>query len=196
MAFLPPTPVGVPPGHSFWNDWYEKLRNLINNNNLSVPWSNISDFTGSNLTNIQTRNHDDLQNIQGSGTAHVPNYTEGTFTPTLVGLTTAGTGTYNTQTGRYTRIGNIVHVYILLDWSAHTGTGNMQIQGLPVTSASGPLPVLNAAPSNLTFTNNLFGRVNSNSTTVDLRTYSSAATTAGVAMDTSASIVLHGFYYA
>lgn len=27
---LPPTPVGVPPGHSFWNDWYEKLRSLIN----------------------------------------------------------------------------------------------------------------------------------------------------------------------
>lgn len=28
---LPPTPVGVPPGHSFWNDWYEKMRTLINN---------------------------------------------------------------------------------------------------------------------------------------------------------------------
>ncbi len=27
---LPPSPVGVPPGHSFWNDWYEKLRTLVN----------------------------------------------------------------------------------------------------------------------------------------------------------------------
>lgn len=30
MALIPPTPVGVPPGHSFWNDWYEKLRTLVN----------------------------------------------------------------------------------------------------------------------------------------------------------------------
>jgi hypothetical protein len=30
MALLPPSPVGIPPGHSFWNDWYEKLREIIN----------------------------------------------------------------------------------------------------------------------------------------------------------------------
>lgn len=30
QQLLPPTPVGVPPGHSFWNDWYEKLRTLVN----------------------------------------------------------------------------------------------------------------------------------------------------------------------
>jgi hypothetical protein len=44
MAKLPPIPVGVPPGHSYWNDWYEKLRNLINSSLL---------------------NHNDLLNIQG-----------------------------------------------------------------------------------------------------------------------------------
>jgi hypothetical protein len=64
MALLPPTPVGVPPGHSFWNDWYEKLRDLINNNNITVTWGNIL-FSGSNLTDIVTRNHNDLQNFQG-----------------------------------------------------------------------------------------------------------------------------------
>lgn len=58
---LPPTPVGVPPGHSFWNDWYEKLRQLVNN---AVSWATIN-FTGSNLTDIVTRNHNDLQSIQG-----------------------------------------------------------------------------------------------------------------------------------
>lgn len=60
---LPPTPIGVPPGHSFWNDWYEKLRNIINNIS-SLAW-NLIDFTGSNITDIVTRNHNDLQNIQG-----------------------------------------------------------------------------------------------------------------------------------
>lgn len=58
---LPPTPVGVPPGHSFWNDWYDKLRLLVNN---AVSWATIN-FAGSNLTDIVTRNHNDLQSIQG-----------------------------------------------------------------------------------------------------------------------------------
>lgn len=28
---LPPLPVGVAPGSGYWNDWYEKLRVLVNN---------------------------------------------------------------------------------------------------------------------------------------------------------------------
>ena len=27
---LPPLPVGIAPGSSYWNDWYEKLRTLVN----------------------------------------------------------------------------------------------------------------------------------------------------------------------
>lgn len=64
---LPPTPVGVPPGHAFWNQWYEELRTLVNDGAVSVLWSNI-DFTGSNITSIATRNHNNLQTFQG-GTA-------------------------------------------------------------------------------------------------------------------------------
>lgn len=62
-------------------------------------------------------------------------YEEGTFTPTLIGLTTSGTGTYvaDGRVGRYTKIGNRVFFDIYLSWSAHTGTGNMEITGLPFT---------------------------------------------------------------
>lgn len=28
---LPPLPVGVAPGSGYWNDWYEKLRTMVNN---------------------------------------------------------------------------------------------------------------------------------------------------------------------
>jgi len=63
-VILPPTPIGVPPGHSFWNDWYEKLRSVINQGAISVLWSNIN-FTGSNLTDLATRNHSDLTSLQG-----------------------------------------------------------------------------------------------------------------------------------
>ena len=61
---LPPMPVGVPPSHSFWNDWYEKLRTLINTGSVSVLWGNIN-FSGSNLTSIVTRAHNNLQSMQG-----------------------------------------------------------------------------------------------------------------------------------
>ena len=61
---LPPTPVGVPPGHSFWNDWYEKLRTLVNQGAISVLWRNV-DFAGSNITDIAARAHNNLQSVQG-----------------------------------------------------------------------------------------------------------------------------------
>jgi hypothetical protein len=63
-------------------------------------------------------------------------YEEGTFTPVIVGTSTAGTGTYVTQLGRYTRVGRVVHVQVQLRWSAHTGTGDMNVNGLPFTSAN------------------------------------------------------------
>jgi hypothetical protein len=63
-GILPPQPVGVPPGSSYWNDWYEKLRQLINNGLVGVLWSNIN-FSGSNITSIASRNHNQLQAFNG-----------------------------------------------------------------------------------------------------------------------------------
>lgn len=61
---LPPVPYGSPPGSSFWNDWYEKLRTLINTGTVTVVWANI-DFSGSNITDIVNRAHNNLQSLQG-----------------------------------------------------------------------------------------------------------------------------------
>jgi len=63
-------------------------------------------------------------------------YEEGTFTPTVVGTTTAGVGTYATQVGRYTKIGNLVTLQVYLSWTAHTGTGNMLFGNFPFTTSS------------------------------------------------------------
>ncbi len=57
--------------------------------------------------------------------------TGGTWTPTIVGGTVAGTTTYSTQTGTYSRIGNIVTIQATLSISAATGTGNANIGGFP-----------------------------------------------------------------
>lgn len=38
---LPPQPLGVAPGSSYWNDWYEKLRVFVDQITTSVDWSII-----------------------------------------------------------------------------------------------------------------------------------------------------------
>ena len=63
-------------------------------------------------------------------------YEQGTFTPVAAGTTAAGVGTYSTQVGRYTRVGNLVTIKVALAWSAHTGTGNLIFTGLPFTVAN------------------------------------------------------------
>ena len=60
-------------------------------------------------------------------------YEEGTCTPTLFGASSAGTTTYVSQTGNYTKIGRQVTVQVLLNVSAATGTGEVRIGGLPFT---------------------------------------------------------------
>ena len=62
MAFskLPPLPVGVAPGSGYWNDWYEKLRTLINDIGTSVSWSIITGtpttLSGYGITDAASKN--------------------------------------------------------------------------------------------------------------------------------------------
>jgi hypothetical protein len=81
-------------------------------------------------------------------------YEEGAFTPTVIGTSTAGTGTYGSQVGRYTKIGNRVIFNIYITWTAHTGTGNMDLSGLPFTTSSvaNSFAVLSAWASNIALT--------------------------------------------
>jgi hypothetical protein len=63
-------------------------------------------------------------------------YEEGTFTPTVIGGTTAGTATYAAQAGHYTKIGRQVNFAVYISWSSGTGTGELRISGLPFTIAN------------------------------------------------------------
>ena len=60
-------------------------------------------------------------------------YEEGNWTPTALGSTTAGTTTYVSQAGSYTKIGRQVTANLFVNYSAMTGTGNLRIGGLPFT---------------------------------------------------------------
>ncbi len=63
-------------------------------------------------------------------------YEEGTFTPTAFGASTAGTTTYSSRSGAYTKIGNQVTVWIYVGVTGMTGTGNLIIGGLPFAQNS------------------------------------------------------------
>jgi hypothetical protein len=117
----------------------------------------------------------------------------GTFTPTIIGTSTAGTGTYTTQYGIYTRIGNVCHIWIRVTWTAHTGTGNGTIGGLPFSPniSSVFLPVFSA---NITYTNaGLRAYTTSGVSTLQLYDQVTGAFTAS-ALDTAADLLVMGSY--
>lgn len=73
------------------------------------------------------------------------------FTPRLDGTTAGGVGTYTTQLGKFIPLSMGTFVSIDLTWTAHTGTGNMRLDGLPVVVANdGILTPLSVLFSNLT----------------------------------------------
>ena len=88
---------------------------------------------GENVT-TRTRRPLAVGSISFDGNANrMQNYAEGTFTPTVIGTSTAGTATYGVQVGNYTRIGREVLFRIAVAWSGGTGTGNLRVTGLPFT---------------------------------------------------------------
>lgn len=129
-------------------------------------------------------------------------YEEGTFTPTVIGTSTAGSDTYgaNNQVGIYQKIGNRVFFDIWLSWSAHTGTGNLRFDGLPFTVST----VTNyyAAVSisyfqAITLTAGYIPGCNTrgNSTLIDITQYpTGGGSHIDVPIDTAGSIMLSGSY--
>ena len=122
-------------------------------------------------------------------------YVEGTFTPVIQGVSTAGTGVYTVQSGRYTKIGNRVFVDIFLNWTAHTGTGAMLIANLPFTikNASNYYPSVTFGQLNniaLAANSVLTGYGTFNTKTLNLDQYPvGGGATSSVQMDPSGSIV-------
>lgn len=125
-------------------------------------------------------------------------YEEGTFTPTVIGSTSAGTATYGRQTGRYTKIGRLVTFSIDLDWSSGSGTGDLQFSGLPFTSASGVntgIPANFVGTITLTANNYLQGWLPGSATTINaMQSAVGGGAISAVAYDAAGSIMLSGSY--
>lgn len=76
---IPPSPVGVPMGSSTWNQWLETVRQTINSGAAGVLWANIN-FAGSNITDLASRAHNNLQSMQGGAAGEYYHLTAGQHT--------------------------------------------------------------------------------------------------------------------
>lgn len=73
-----------------------------------------------------------------SGNAQLAGYQQGTWTPEVAGATTAGTYTYGSNTGLWTRIGNLVYIQatLLNINTSVAGSGTMLCIGFPYTPSA------------------------------------------------------------
>ena len=126
-------------------------------------------------------------------------YEEGTWTPTIYGTTTEGTGTYSQNTGSYTKIGNTVRISMTINCSAHNGTGDMRIAGLPFSAVNAGFAnsALSIRPSGLTLTANnvACAIILSGNNYIPISQYPvGGGTVTNVAVDGSVVLVISGTY--
>lgn len=130
--------------------------------NTNVQFASVTATTGNFIVGTAGKGVDFSIDPSAPGMTSelLDDYEEGTFTPTISGSSSAGAGTYSVQQGRYTKVGNMVYVTAVMTWSAHTGTGNMRLSGLPFTvlSVASLEPPLSILASQVALTaNNVIG---------------------------------------
>jgi hypothetical protein len=165
---------------------------LVVNANVTVSTGNL--VIGTSGKGI------DFSATPGTGTSELfADYEEGSWTPTVIGSTSAGTATYSIQVGTYTRIGNKVFITCKVVYSSFTGTGNMDISGLPVACKT--LTGLQFAMSSwcdglsLSANNFLTPIINSAATKIELQqSPTGGGSTNYVPVDAAAYINVSGFY--
>ena len=95
---LPPPPS---PNSDFndytWKDWFRQLRNAVVEVGIGA-WTALN-FTGSNITDILTRNHNDLQNTQGGTSGQKYHLTAAAYDPCARMSWNASMGTANLTMG-------------------------------------------------------------------------------------------------
>jgi hypothetical protein len=140
----------------------------------------------------------DFSATPGTGTSELlADYEEGTFTPVVIGSTTAGTASYDFIIARYTKTGRMVQIEIAMQFNSGTGTGNLQISGLPFTNASNysSLAIGRIDGLALTALNIVTAYVEASATLINFRQYATGGgADSAVAYDAAALIFIAGCY--
>ena len=140
----------------------------------------------------------DFAATSGTGTSELlADYEEGTFTPVVIGSTSAGAATYDFRIARYTKTGRMVQIEIAMQWNSGTGTGNLQISGLPFTNAANytSLSIGRVDGLALTALNTATAYVEANASLINFRQYATGGgADSAVAYDAAALIFIAGCY--
>ena len=154
-------PTGVYPGAMLLVgddvSWSYTIQNVSSHNNTIAATSSTTGiydvfggYSGSEsptITNVKVskNNYIGAVLIIGGDTQKFITVDSFTFTPAVSGSSTAGTGTYTTnyQNGYGNIVNNLVFFTVKLLWTAHTGSGNIQVTGFPfnVTQVYSNIPV-------------------------------------------------------
>lgn len=179
-------------------------------NQIAVSTRGTNRLTLDSTSSVNTflRLSSDCVGIQFKGRTDsddtLDDYDQGTFTPTIEGTTTAGSATYTTQTGIYTKIGNQVSFVLEVEWAFHTGQGDMRVTDLPFTSKATVYQPVSALAHALTLDTSTFNNpatfhamVIPNSTTIQLyKCLTEVAAKDDLTMDADGIIYLAGTYLA
>jgi hypothetical protein len=125
-------------------------------------------------------------------------YEEGTWTPTIEGTGSAGTASYGLRSGSYTKVGRLVFVWGIAEWSSGTGSGNLKITGLPFSAANGACINVNFV-LDLSYSNNTTVALEAGGTSLFFKETgigqgATGITTGNVAYDGTAIVQFSGCY--
>lgn len=177
--------------------------NSIHNFTLTI--SQVSHSAGSGANRIELVDANYLRGglafpapqIASSDVNTLDDYQEDNFATTvgIIGLSSAGSPTWVSRIATSTKVGNIVHVNMVLAWSAHTGTGNMRITGLPFASGSIGRVAIPIVCDGFTFGSGIPMAFLENSTDyLDLFLVASGSAVSAIAMDTAGTLYLNFSY--
>ena len=128
------------------HEWYNAASGTAGNNITFTQAMTLDDSGNLSLANgnvvmgTSGKGIDFSATASGSGTMTselLNDYEEGTFLPVVEGSSTAGSATYSTQIGRYTKVGRLVTFNLRVIYTGGTGTGNLRVAGLPFTTGFG-----------------------------------------------------------
>lgn len=128
---LPPIPNNPVTDTHVWRDWFFKVSQILVQS-AQIAWSSLN-FTGSNLRDIQTRQHNALQDIQGGDGANEYFHLTQTQYNTIVALPTVPFSVSNGGTGTTTLTGYI-YGNGTSPFTASTTIPNTSITGLGTMS--------------------------------------------------------------
>ena len=117
-----------------------------------------------------------------------------TFLPYIAGTSSTGGCTYQIRRGNFKIDSGVCTFDAEIQWSGHTGTGNMEIKGLPYACSSSGNTIVNINVGSITSVGVVGGFIESGTSKITLTDTPFGAGRSYLPVDTSGSILISGSY--